>query len=58
MAKTLRENVSGACYMASLDYMANSSLVDYNSWVESPKGLKLAASLNKDVVLAEGIFSL
>lgn len=28
--------------------------VDYNSWVESEKGLKLAASLPKDVVLAEG----
>ncbi|KAK7750550.1 hypothetical protein SLS62_007526 [Diatrype stigma] len=27
---------------------------DYNSWVESEKGLKLAASLPKDVVLAEG----
>lgn len=27
---------------------------DYNSWVESDKGLKLANSLDKDVVLAEG----
>ncbi|KAJ9642447.1 hypothetical protein H2199_004828 [Coniosporium tulheliwenetii] len=27
---------------------------DYNSWVESEQGLKLAASLDKDVVLAEG----
>lgn len=27
---------------------------DYNSWVESNKGRKLAASLDKDVVLAEG----
>ncbi|KAK1756859.1 Anp1-domain-containing protein [Echria macrotheca] len=27
---------------------------DYNSWIESPKGLKLAASLPKDTVLAEG----
>ncbi|SLM40926.1 mannan polymerase ii complex anp1 subunit [Lasallia pustulata] len=27
---------------------------DYNSWVESKKGLQLAASLDKDVVLAEG----
>lgn len=27
---------------------------DYNSWQESPEGLKLAASLGKDVVLAEG----
>ncbi|KAI9801341.1 MAG: hypothetical protein M1825_003319 [Sarcosagium campestre] len=27
---------------------------DYNSWVESEKALKLAASLSKDTVLAEG----
>ncbi|KAI4162556.1 MAG: hypothetical protein LQ342_003787 [Letrouitia transgressa] len=27
---------------------------DYNSWQESEKGLRLAASLDKDVVLAEG----
>lgn len=28
---------------------------DYNSWQESDQGLKLAASLGKDVVLAEGM---
>lgn len=28
--------------------------VDYNSWVESDKGRRLANSLDKDVVLAEG----
>lgn len=27
---------------------------DYNSWQESPEGLKLAASFDKDVILAEG----
>lgn len=27
---------------------------DYNSWQESEKGLKLAATLDKDTVLAEG----
>ncbi|KAF2740695.1 mannan polymeras-like protein II complex ANP1 subunit [Polyplosphaeria fusca] len=27
---------------------------DYNSWQESPEGLKLASTLDKDVVLAEG----
>lgn len=27
---------------------------DYNSWIESPEGLKLAASLSKDTILAEG----
>lgn len=30
--------------------------VDYNSWQESPEGLKLAASLDKNVVLAEGLY--
>ncbi|OAA67300.1 Anp1-like protein [Niveomyces insectorum RCEF 264] len=28
--------------------------IDYNSWVETDKGRKLAASLDKDLVLAEG----
>ena len=28
--------------------------VDYNSWQESEQGLALAASLDKDVILAEG----
>ncbi|KAI0455888.1 putative ANP1 protein [Xylaria acuta] len=27
---------------------------DYNSWIESPKALKLASKLDKDIVLAEG----
>ena len=27
---------------------------DYNSWIESEKGRRLAASLDKDVILAEG----
>lgn len=36
-------------------YEANPGLVDYNSWQESEKGLKLAARLSKDTVLAEGI---
>lgn len=29
--------------------------VDYNSWIESDKGLRLAASLDKETILAEGI---
>ena len=28
--------------------------VDYNSWIESDKGLRLAAGLDKDTILAEG----
>lgn len=34
--------------------LANLVTVDYNSWIESPKGRKLSAKLDKDVVLAEG----
>lgn len=37
--------------------ISNSAVVDYNSWQESEKGLKLAARLSKDQVLAEGISS-
>ena len=32
-------------------------VVDYNSWIESDTGRKLADSLDKDVVLAEGTLS-
>lgn len=35
--------------------LLTTTAVDYNSWVESERGLKLAASLDKDMVLAEGI---
>ena len=31
------------------------SKVDYNSWIESDTGRKLADSLDKDIVLAEGM---
>ena len=34
---------------------ADPSLVDYNSWIESDTGRKLADSLPKDVILAEGL---
>lgn len=30
--------------------------VDYNSWIESDKARKLAASLDKDTILVEGRF--
>ena len=29
-------------------------VVDYNSWIESDKGLRLAASLPKDAIIVEG----
>ena len=35
--------------------MLISFVVDYNSWIESDTGRKLAESLDKDVVLAEGM---
>ena len=34
--------------------MADYTVVDYNSWKETPQGLALAATLDKDIVLAEG----
>jgi hypothetical protein len=30
---------------------------DYNSWIESPKGRKLSATLDRDIILAEGEFA-
>jgi hypothetical protein len=29
-------------------------IVDYNSWIDTPKSKKLLKTLEKDVVLAEG----
>lgn len=45
-----------ACYKLNILIILICCLaVDYNSWQESDQGLRLAASLDKDVVLAEGI---
>ena len=53
MTETSKANVSHheSCLLM---FRINLPIVDYNSWIESDKGLKLAASLDKDVVLAEG----
>lgn len=51
-----KEDVSFSPFSMVFVASANCSLVDYNSWIESDKGRKLAASLPKDVVLAEGAF--
>lgn len=45
---------SQLCPLALLTF----PIVDYNSWQESEKGLRLAASLDKNVVLAEGMTTL
>jgi hypothetical protein len=37
-----------------LPLLVNFRIVDYNSWIESDTGRRLANSLDKDVVLAEG----
>lgn len=52
-------DIEGKCALplptkAPLEYKLTSRLVDYNSWIESDAGRKLADSLDKDVVLAEG----
>jgi hypothetical protein len=52
MDMTLRANVSYPCI--SVASLLTSHAVDYNSWVESDKGRRLADSLPKDTVLAEG----
>ncbi len=36
------------------EIVLNDAIVDYNSWQESETGIKLANSLDKNVVLAEG----
>ena len=41
--------------MSCLKNMLLIFAVDYNSWIESDTGRKLADSLDKDVVLAEGL---
>lgn len=53
------KDVEGRCRFKlncerSGQYLANHDSVDYNAWIESDQGRKLAASLDKDVVLAEG----
>lgn len=55
MVMTSKADVS-SCRLPVFNARANRLQVDYNSWVESNKGRRLAASLSKDVVLAEGTF--
>lgn len=57
---TLKADVSPTyrTYLQEIFVLTYALKVDYNSWVESEKGLKLAATLPKDVVLAEGTYTL
>lgn len=56
VGETLKEGVSGITTPLHHTHLLNlSCIVDYNSWQESDTGLRLAASLDKDVVLAEGM---
>lgn len=41
--------------MNAVKLIKDLAAVDYNSWQESEQGLSLAASLSKDIVLAEGL---
>jgi len=41
-------------FSACSENVANGWTVDYNSWIESDKARKLAASLDKDVIIVEG----
>jgi hypothetical protein len=53
----LRASVSGSYTSDSPWQQAKTCAVDYNSWIESDTGRKLADSLPKDVILAEGRLS-
>lgn len=55
MDATSRDAVSSTSHYHTEGPYANPAAVDYNSWIESPKGRKLSAKLDKDVVLAEGM---
>ncbi|RQM05500.1 hypothetical protein DH86_00001530 [Scytalidium sp. 3C] len=48
-----KEDVGGLHLVTTYDY-ADMDPVDYNSWIESDKAKKLAASLDKDTVIVEG----
>jgi hypothetical protein len=39
-----------------LGHRLTDATVDYNSWVESKKALKLASTLDKDTIIVEGAF--
>jgi hypothetical protein len=51
-------DIEGRCKQQSVETgplcISLQFIVDYNSWVESDKGRKLQASLDKDTILAEG----
>lgn len=49
-----KANVRSIWFSFLVETMLTFLPVDYNSWVESDTGRKLADSLDKDVVLAEG----
>ena len=52
-------DIEGRCKLSLIhtyiEEMLTNIVVDYNSWIESDTGRKLADSLDKDVVLAEGM---
>ena len=52
--ETLKEDVRREVRFG-ISTPADLIIVDYNSWQESDQGLRLAATLDKDVVLAEGM---
>lgn len=54
-----KRDVEGRCMFPCTKYVGSTgmlmpAIVDYNSWQESDEGRKLTASLDKDIVLAEG----
>lgn len=52
-------DIEGRCQLSCVHFYVMKILttpaVDYNSWIESDTGRKLADSLDKDIILAEGM---
>lgn len=57
MAETLKGNVRQKL-QSELPPSLTWYIVDYNSWQESEQGLRLTATLDKNVVLAEGMVNI
>lgn len=51
MGRILKEDVR--IFLWGFDLLLT-FLVDYNSWVESDKALRLASTLDKDTIIVEG----
>lgn len=52
------KDIEGRCKLIQSNHGSGSGLiflVDYNSWIESDKALRLASKLPKDAIIVEGL---